>query len=225
MAEIIELYKGRQLCAVRLDNEIYEMIRNQTNSLFDNIAPTFTDDDDNTAVRWIRDHLKPEIELIVYACFYGLSLGCHGVSPGMRVVGLKSHNASPFDETRTSTAESVGGINPLFLSMFGFLPRTVRKRFALYTVLLWIYLRLKHLSVIEGIIHINRSTFIVVNTYNGNIGWQRYDNVSMKKKLWKYLQVIEFSFKMFSFTNSFSFLVTGFYPTILHRLMGFHMVS
>ena len=122
---------------------------------------------------------KPEIETLFLTIYYSFSIGQSCATPGMKILDLDVFTKK---------------IPKYFL----------HRRYVLIMLLIWMYKRLKHVSIIEG--------------------WRIAEEGSQKKSLWKILQLIEFLFKFSNVSNTISFLLHGKYPNLLHRLMNYVMV-
>jgi hypothetical protein len=207
-----DLNIGKQLFSSRIDEELNEILRQQA------LAAAEMFSFGNNA--WISNYFKPEFDSLIFLIFYGMSIGCMSPTPGMRTLSLRlPHTADTVPEHKNNASSMI--MSMISNSIFG----RIKKRFLCLVVLYWSYLRLKHVSIAEG-----KALRAIFNTrknaiYVMTVGWRSHGDDTIKKRLWRLLQVAEFCFKISSVSNTLAFLFTGSYPLLIHRLMGFRMVS
>jgi len=56
-------------------------------------------------------------------------------------------------------------------------------------------------------------------------GWQDFPPGSMQHVAWKRLQLLDVIGKCFGMSNTIAFLISGVYPSIVHRIAGYQMVA
>ncbi len=68
--------KSNQIFSTRIDEEFLALFQSQLFNIIESISPSHA------------NKLKPEINTLIDAIYYGISLGCNLPTPGMRTFGL-----------------------------------------------------------------------------------------------------------------------------------------